>query len=74
MKEQTAIQIKGVKEKKQWAVFAPDGYIQFRTISDTKKEAEVRAIGYWEQGEKTWKDYAAAGYTTNKILLDIKLL
>lgn len=66
--------IKGIKEKKQWAVFAPDGYIQFRTISDTKKEAQVRAIGHWELGNKTWDYYAAAGYTTNKILLDIKLL
>ncbi len=24
--------------------------------------------------DKTWSDYAAAGYTTNKILVDIKLL
>jgi hypothetical protein len=66
--------IKGVQMKKQWAVFAPDGYLQFRTISDTRKEAKKRAIGYWEEGEYTWKDYAAMGYRTNKILVDIKIL
>lgn len=67
-------EIKGVKLKKQWAVFAPDGYLQYRTISDTQKEAKERVIGYWERGEKTWEDYAAKGYRTNKILVDIKLL
>ena len=67
-------QIRGVKQKKQWAVFAPDGYLQWRTISDTQKEAKDRAIGYHERGEKTWNDYAIAGYTTNKILVDIKFL
>ena len=68
------IKIKGIKLKKQWAVFAPDGYLQYRTISDTKKEAKERVIGYHEMGCKTWEDYAGAGYTTNKILVDIKLL
>lgn len=66
--------IKGIKEKKMWAVFAPDGYIQVRTICFTEKEAKQRAIGWHEKGEKTWNDYAVAGYCTNKILVDIKLL
>ena len=66
--------IKGVKSKKLWAVFAPDGYLQYRTISETRKQAKERALGYWEIGEKTWHDYAVSGYTTNKILVDIKLL
>ena len=65
-------QIKGVKLKKQWAVFSPDGYIQFRTIADTEKKAKEMAI---EQNSIfTWDAYAIAGYTTNKILVDIKLL
>ncbi len=68
------LKIKGIKSKKQWAVFATDGYIQLRTISGTKKDAEERAIAYWEKGIKTWTDYAAAGYTTNKVLVDIQLL
>lgn len=66
--------IRGVKLKKQWAVFAPDGYLQYRTISDTQKEAKEMVIGYWERGTITWNDYAAKGYRTNKILVDIKLL
>jgi len=65
-------QIKGVKQKKQWAVFSPDGYIQFRTIADTQKEAKERTPK--ECGDLKWEDYAAKGYTTNKILVDIKLL
>ena len=35
-------EIRGVQMKKQWAVFAPDGYLQYRTISDTQKEAKER--------------------------------
>ena len=66
--------IKGIKTKKQWAVFAPDGYLQYRTISDTQKESKEMVIGSWERGEITWDDYAAKGFTTNKILVDIKLL
>jgi hypothetical protein len=67
-------QIKGVQDKVMWAVFAPDGYLQYRTIADTQKEAKERTIGYHEKGDTTWDDYAANGYTTNKILVDIKLL
>jgi hypothetical protein len=66
--------IRGVKQKKQWAVFAPNGDLQYRTISDTRKDAMERVIGYHELGARTWHDYAVAGYTTNKILVDIKLL
>ena len=65
-------QIKGVKQKKQWAVFAPDGYVQYRTIADTQKEAKERTPK--EFGHLSWEDYAAKGFTTNKILVDIKLL
>lgn len=65
------IKIKGIKKTKMWAVFAPDGYIQSRTIANTKKIAQELAI---VRGVSTWEDYAAAGFTTNKILVDIKLL
>lgn len=64
--------IRGVKSRKQWAVFAPDGYVQYRTISDTKKDAKERTPQYGS--DYKWEDYAAAGYTVSKILLDIKLL
>lgn len=66
-------EIRGIKESKLWAVFAPDGYIQVRTISDTRKDAREKAIAHWERGVKTWKDYAVAGYTAHKILVDIKI-
>lgn len=64
----------GINKKTMWAVFAPDGYLQVRTITDTKKEAKELAIGYHEIGEKTWDDYAAAGYTVHKIIVDIKIV
>lgn len=65
-------QIKGVKQKKQWAVFAPDGYVQYRTIADTQKEAKERTMR--DGSDLVWENYSAEGYTTNKILVDIKLL
>ena len=65
-------EIRGVQMKKQWAVFAPDGYLQYRTIADTKKEAKERTPR--EGSDLTWEYYAAEGYRTNKILVDIKLL
>ena len=64
--------IYGVKCKKQWAVFAPNGYIQYCTISDTQKEAKLRTMR--DGSDLNWESYAVVGYTTNKILLDIKLL
>lgn len=64
--------IKGLKEKKQWAVFSPDGYIQFRTISDTKKDAKERTPKDW--GDSKWDDYAREGYTVHKVIVDIKFL
>ena len=68
------MKIRGIKNRKQWAVFSPDGYLQYRTIADTKKEAEERTIRSFGQPTITWKQYAEAGYVTNKILVDIKLL
>ncbi len=47
---------------------------RYRTISDTQKEAKERAIGYHEKGEKTWQDYAAAGYRTSKVIVDISIV
>lgn len=44
------MQIKGIKKKLMWAVFAPDGYLQVRTICDTQKEAKERVIAHWERG------------------------
>ena len=64
--------IKGIFQKTMWAIFAPDGYIQFRTIAETRKESRELVIGHWEKGVKTWDDYAAAGFTENKISVDIK--
>lgn len=65
--------IKGIKSRKQWAVFAPDGYIQYITISDTKKDAQNKVL-WWCENTATWKDYALDGWTVSKVLVDIKIL
>ena len=70
--QNNSIKIRGIKNRKQWAVFSPDGYIQYRTISDTKKEAENRTPR--EGSDLTWKDYAKSNFTVNKVLVDISLL
>jgi len=70
LKQKPSIVIKGVKSKKMWAVFAPDGNLEFRTISSTMKGAQDKVMGNWAD----WRYYASMGYTTNKILVDIKLL
>lgn len=64
--------IRGVKNKIQWAVFSSDGYLQYRTISDKQWEAKEKTPR--EGSDLAWDDYAASGYTTNKIVVDIKLL
>jgi len=44
---------------KYWAYFAPDGYLQVRSIADTKKDArEFLASGQTE----TWRDYEKEGF------------
>ena len=63
--------IKGIKQKKMWGIFAPDGYLQVRSIADTKKLSR-EMIHKFE--DKTWDDYAKAGYIESKILVGIKIL
>lgn len=51
-----------------WAYFAPDGYVQVRTIADTKKVARGQ-ISKWEPF--TWKDYEAKGYILKRVNVSI---
>jgi hypothetical protein len=67
-------QIKGVKLKRKWAAFDFKGNLIYATISNTKKEAELKTITIIEQENIDWIDCILKGYTTNKILVDIKLL
>ena len=65
---------KNVVNKKQWAVISPDGYVQWRTIADTRKEAKELSPTHREYGEVTWIDYEKSGFTVKKILINIKVL
>lgn len=67
--------IRGIRTRKLWAVFSPDGYLQYRSISDTKKGAKKSVIECHELANNiTWKDYAENGWVVNKILVDIKII
>ena len=54
-----------------FAIFSPDGYIQVRSIAETKKLSR-ESIGKWS--DKSWDDYAKAGYVESRVLVDIKIL
>jgi len=74
LKNKPSIVIKGIKSKKMWAVFAPDGKLHFHTIANSEKMAKAKIVWALEESLWEWDDYAKEGYTTNKILVDIKLL
>jgi len=62
---------KPINNRLMFAYFAPDGYIQVRTIADTKK------LSRWAicKGEaKSWEDYERAGYVCKKVLVDIRII
>lgn len=58
--------------RKMWAYFAPDGYLQVRSIGETKKEARVFVPSPF--GDKTYEDYEREGYVLRRIYVEIKVL
>lgn len=59
-----------INKKISWAYFDPNGYIQVRSISDTKKQCR-EMICMWETF--TWKDYEKNGYFIKKVIVDIQI-
>jgi hypothetical protein len=56
---------------KYWAYFAPDGYLQVRSIARSITESrEMIAI----HTDKTWKDYEEAGFKLLKIEMSAKVM
>lgn len=62
---------KEIKQKEMWAYFAPDGYLQVRSIGFTKKDSKEN-ISYREPSVD-WKDYEKKGFYLEKIILDVKI-
>ena len=58
-----------INKKKMFAYFAPNGYVQVRSITDTKKLSREK-ISDREFGVN-WRDYESAGYVLKKIIVDI---
>lgn len=68
-------ELKGIREKEMWGVFDDSGYLLFSTISDTRENAKAKiVIIYYSMARRNWNDYASNGYTTDKILVDIKII
>ena len=57
---------------KYWAYFAPDGYLQVRTIAKTKKES--REFLPCRDSDITWKDYEEQGFKLLKIEMSAKVM
>jgi len=53
-----------------WAYFAPDGYLQVRSIADTRKLSRemVSKLEIFD-----YKDYEKWGYKAHKILVNIEI-
>lgn len=56
---------------KFWAYFAPDGYCQVRSISETKDEAR-RFIVQDNSSSLTFMDYENAGFKLVRVTLDLR--
>ena len=62
---------KNINNRKMWAYFAPDGYLQVRSIADTKK-LSMEMISKYEVF--TYKDYEKKGYYIKKIMVNINVI
>jgi hypothetical protein len=58
-----------VNAKKMYAYFAPDGYIQVRSIAGTKKLSREMISKF---KDKTWVDYERKGYFLSQV--DVTIL
>jgi hypothetical protein len=56
---------------KFWGYFSPDGYLQVRSISETKSLSR-EMLAY--NSIKTWEDYEEAGYILRRINVDISVI
>ena len=61
-----------------WAYFAPDGWVQVRSIAETKdlcREMIAEREYHPVSGLKTtYKDYEEAGYTMHKVVFDLQVI
>ena len=53
-----------------WGYFAPDGYLQVRSIAGTKKLSREMLTKF---EDKTYQDYEKAGYKIHLIDVNIKV-
>ena len=62
-----------IKNLKQWAYFSPDGWIQVRSISDTKEDAREH-VSDNDFPSITWKDYDKHGYCLKQIIFNVEIV
>jgi hypothetical protein len=61
---------KAINKRKMYAYFAPDGYVQVRSIADTK--ALSREMISMREPSVTWKDYEKNGYFQRVVMVDVR--
>lgn len=62
---------KPLKSKKKWAYFSPDGYIQVRSIADTKALSREMIC---KHESLLYRHYEEKGYTLHKVSVKIEVL
>lgn len=67
------IKPKSIKNRKMWAYFAPDGWLQVRSLGETK--AQARKYLTWDGvSMDTWQDYEHQGFTLHQVIVKIEVL
>jgi hypothetical protein len=65
---------KPILNKKMWAYFAPDGYLQVRSISYSKKQSRgLLTLFAHYADDKSWMKYEKAGYFPKRIMVNITI-
>lgn len=59
-----------INKRLMWAYFSPDGYIQVRSIADTKGISREMISS---REDVTWKDYEEYGYVQKRVEVNINL-
>lgn len=62
------IKPKSIKNRKMWAYFAPDGWLQVRSLAYTKIDSRRYLT------RDSWKEYEANGYTLHQVIVNIEVL
>lgn len=58
--------------KKMWGYFSPSGWLQTRSLADTKKESREQIVR--QDGSEKWQDYDNLGFVLKKLKVEISII